>query len=651
MIDFAARSSGMEPSVRGAEHAGTDRAWDSELFVLQGVDREQLRHEVSLLLTYLERTPRVVLKDLAATLASELQPASVRLAVVAGSAADLQTRLRRAAERLAEPRTRFIKDTAGIYFFSEPLYRQGSVALLFPGEGAQYLNMLADLVPHFPEVAQAFREADAQAFPITPTFLAPPSASDEEKAEIEKKLRSLEYSISSVLLADLALQRVLEGLQIPVSAMAGHSAGELSALCASGCTDSTQLSIDRVISTMAGLETPGDDAVADTLLLAVGAGKPALAPLVQELAVDADVFLAMDNCPHQCVLVGRRQPMTRIQDVLQGRGVVCERLPFHRPYHTPLFEPFMEPLRRIFQNVVFHSPRLPAYCCTTGQRFPEDPEAIRSLNLAHWVSPVEFSQMIHNLHADGVRIFVETGPRGNLTAFVEDILRGQPMAAVAANVMRRSGLTQLNHMAGQLVAHQVPMNLNYFFERRQPAHLPWRGTGPGGAPVAGRAAVVSQYLATMEQFLHVQQTTMEAFLARRGGPEAPSRPAPPMDTAPAAAPPAEPAGEAWVFAPGDTAPWIMLGQVVRHDPGYELVTRRWLHLDEDLYAHDHSLGGCDVSRVDPKQHGSPVLPMTFSLEILAEAGVTLLPECKVIAIENVRLHRWIAFEDGSADHP
>ena len=59
------------------------------------------------------------------------------------------------------------------------------------------------------------------------------------------------------------------------------------------------------------------------------------------------------------------------------------------------------------------------------------------------------------MHADGVRLFVECGPRGNLSAFVEDILRGKPFAAIPANLPRKSGPTQINHMVAQLVAHGV----------------------------------------------------------------------------------------------------------------------------------------------------------------------------------------------------
>src|SRR2546421_7837776 len=84
----------------------------------------------------------------------------------------------------------------------------------------------------------------------------------------------------------------------------------------------------------------------------------------------------------------------------------------------------------------------------------------------HWVNPVEFTWMVETMYADGVRLFVECGPRGNLSAFVEDILRGKPFAAIPANVARKSGPTQINHMVAQLVAHGVELNLGCLYEGR-----------------------------------------------------------------------------------------------------------------------------------------------------------------------------------------
>src|SRR5262245_47338662 len=96
-------------------------AWDSEVFVLRGDGRAHLRERVSGLTAFLDRQPNVAPPDLAATLAAELQPGGAQLAVVAGSMADLTAKLRRAADRLADPRCVQIRDSAGIYFADQPL--------------------------------------------------------------------------------------------------------------------------------------------------------------------------------------------------------------------------------------------------------------------------------------------------------------------------------------------------------------------------------------------------------------------------------------------------------------------------------------------------------------------------------------------------
>ena len=106
---------------------------------------------------------------------------------------------------------------------------------------------------------------------------------------------------------------------------------------------------------------------------------------------------------------------------------------------TPLFEPYMGALRALFADVPFNPPHTPIYCCSTGELFPTDPDAMRTLAVNHWVAPVEFTRMIESMYRDGVRLFVECGPRGNLSAFVEDILRGKPFAAIPANVPRKGG--------------------------------------------------------------------------------------------------------------------------------------------------------------------------------------------------------------------
>src|SRR5207253_4905532 len=123
---------------------------------------------------------------------------------------------------------------------------------------------------------------------------------------------------------------------------------------------------------------------------------------------------------------------------------------------------------------------------------------------------------------------------------------------------------------------------------------------------------------------------MEAFLA--GRPASISIP-PELFTLPDFAPELDPllaadhAPQSW--------PYALVGQVERLVPGREVILRRVMDLREDLYADDHTLGGRGVSRVDPGQNGLPVLPMTFSLEAMAEAAALLAPGKVVAAIRDI----------------
>src|SRR5258708_15492275 len=85
-------------------------AWDSEVFVLRGDDRAHLIERARELAASLEGRPDFV--ETAAILAAELAPGGSRLAVIATNGADLQKKLLRAADRLADPTCKQIRDAA-----------------------------------------------------------------------------------------------------------------------------------------------------------------------------------------------------------------------------------------------------------------------------------------------------------------------------------------------------------------------------------------------------------------------------------------------------------------------------------------------------------------------------------------------------------
>src|SRR5262249_9790307 len=80
-------------------------------------------------------------------------------------------------------------------------------------------------------------------------------------------------------------------------------------------------------------------------------------------------------------------------------------------------------------------------------------------------------------------------------------------------------------------------------------------------------------------------------------------------------------------------------------PGRKLVMRRRMDLHEDLYALDHTLAGRQASAVDPGHNGLPVMPMAFSMEMMAEAALVLIPGKRLVGMRRVRLQRWIPFDE------
>lgn len=748
--------------------------WDCEVCVLGGESPSELSHEIRRLADFLDSLSdgssasdprggnagdrRVQLKDLAYTLNHELMTSTsgsrFRLALVAGSLADLREKLARAERRLSAPEgCRQIRDVSGIYFASEPLGLAGKLAFLFPGEGSQYPHMLADLCLHFPEVRWCFDQID-RVYHDHPRGYVPSdhifprrSFGEQTRGQVGDRLWEIAGAVEAVLTANQGLYAVLRGLGLRPDVIAGHSTGEFSAVQAAGIFDPDKEHFgDFIRELYRNYEEASRNGVPRAVMLAVGADRERLEAIAR--VAEGEVYVAMDNCPHQAVLVGEQQAADRALEIVRREGLIFERLNFDRAYHTPLFAPYADHLRRIFENASIHSSHTPVYSCATAGPYPSDPDQVRSLLVDQWLQPVEFRRTIEALYADGVRLFVESGPRGNLTSFVEDSLRGRPFCAVPANVTRRSGIAQLNHLVAILTAQGINLDFTYLYRWRRTRRVDWQRQGIAGAskrcsaqlklatgfpsmrlsdgfaqrlradhsafdredlqerpPRASEApdtqeeselsstwdhgvaeprpalddlpssspggpsrdSMIRDFLQTMDRFLVVQERVIQDCLgpgltsssdpdampvdgpvplptrqgidpaySQRGAEQAEGRQRLPVlgDIEPASA----------SRAPREH-PFPLLGDIVTWSAGQMVVTRRSFDTAEDLYLRDHTLGNA-VSDVDPELIALAVMPLTMSMEIMAEAAAFLMPDRTVVGLRDLRAHRWIAFDDG-----
>jgi acyl transferase domain-containing protein/phosphopantetheinyl transferase len=674
--------------------------WDTEVLILRGESRQQLSTQARRLTDLLSRGPDVALADLAFTVNCPLAERGCRLAIVADTVGDLDRKLSDALHRLADPGCRTIRDRRGIYFNEQPA--GGAVAFLFPGEGSQYPNMLSDLCLHFPEVRSAFDRADrvlgadgsgARLRHVLFPFPSPRPGTDTAASPA---LWQMDLAVSAVLAADHGVLALLQELSLSPDAVAGHSSGEFAALVASGAIairNEDQV-LQHSLRLKAAYDEVADQVPSATLLTVGGVDLGAVRELIA--ASNGLLHLAMDNCPHQVILCGTGDSGSWALRRLQEMGGICSSLPFGRAYHTELFRPVADRLAAFYDTLEVTEPRVPIYSCATADRYPADLSQIRSLAAAQWARPVRFRQTIEAMYDSGHRIFIEVGAKATLTGFVDDILRGRPHLAVAADPPGRSGIAALNHLVGLLAAHGAPMRLDRLYKRRAcrrvelddgffptsgpsgvelalnlplqrlpaPSAAPEPPSAPTGIrgqptpveplpePVAApqvsrtvpvsaptvptpyrtsaRARAMSHYSSTMERFLDVERQVVTTALTG-GSPPPPPSPVPPSS------------------AGGDTgaafAPGVATLNVSSLDPGRRLVATCRLDPTVHHYLRDHALGRRPSDR-DPDLSALPVVPLTVSVEILAEAAANLLPGRRFIGMRAVRAHRWIAVEEG-----
>ncbi len=576
---------------------------DAELFLFRETSAAALRGKVRQWRRWLERADgRPRLADLALGAWQEAAGAEggVTLALVAASADDLAAHLERADVLLTG--TDEVNDPRGIYWHPQP--DPGGIAFLFPGQGSQYVDMLADVAVRFPAVHDLFARSDAllreQLEEPLARVVYPPSAfSRQEERRQARALARTRYAQPAMGTADLALFELLTGCGVRPDMAGGHSYGEYAALCAAGVfafDDLVRLSEarGRFIVESADPE-PGT-------MAAVRADRDRVAAI---LADRPGVWIANLNSPEQTIISGLERAVQEAVQEFTDAGVAARTIPVACAFHSPVVAGAAARLQEFLADMTLGAPAFPVYSNRTAAPYPATRQGIVRLLAEHLVHGVEFIRQVEAMFEAGARLFVEVGPGRVLSGLVDAILADRPHLALPTNLPGRPGMVSLLHCLGRLAAHGVGIDLDLLFRDRdlepvspaRPAAGPdapataWLVNGgrarplqgadapplqpmdpsllcpgagqerpvqAGPAPPAGMAGaddqVLARYQQMMQTFLDTQAGIMKAWLGA-AGPSAAS-PAPPPAAAPGAGADTEPAPEAAVAGPpaGEGAP-------------------------------------------------------------------------------------------------
>ena len=340
---------------------------------------------------------------------------------------------------------------------------RGKLAFLFPGQGSQYAGMGRDIVCLFPEAMTVLDDAARRLALPTPLgeLIYPRTGSAAESAEAA--LRATDAAQPAIGAVSLALLRVLAEFGVRPDAAAGHSFGELTALCAAGRigeADFLDLAAARG-SAMAQAE-PG-------AMLAVRAP---LGELAERIAASGlPVVLANRNAPDQGVLSGAQEAIAQAAELCRRSGYALRPLAVGGAFHSPLMESAQRKFAAALQAASIRPGLIPVFSNTSAGPYPQEAEQARRILAAHMLQPVDFVGEIEAMYAAGVRTFVEVGPRSVLTGLVASILKDRSFQALALDGSggRTSGLADLAKALCRLAALGHPVRLERWESPQPPA--------------------------------------------------------------------------------------------------------------------------------------------------------------------------------------
>ncbi len=379
-----------------------------------------------------------------------------RFACVANSLLDLKNKIQDALLELKKETTSFSLKNS-VYFSSQN--SSGSLAIMFPGQGSQYLQMSSELTMTFDCVREIWDEiAD---FTIEESqnklhnYVFPPSSfSSEEETKLKRTLQNTEWAQPAIASTSAAMFSLLSYFGIKAHYYIGHSLGAFTALYAS---QSLKLNALVKVSRQRGLLMSKVSSNKKSGMLAVSASIEKCAQLISQSS--SQCCIANMNSQDQTILSGEWEELEKIKLLLLEKRLSHTFLPVSTAFHSPQMKSIHAEFARILKEVSISKPQNPVFSCLTSSPYPSDPDGIVSHLVKELSSPVQFMQSVQNLFKNGVRTFIEVGPKNVLSKLTQRILRGESITALALDEKEGDSIYSLWNTLAQLMVVGVPINL------------------------------------------------------------------------------------------------------------------------------------------------------------------------------------------------
>jgi [acyl-carrier-protein] S-malonyltransferase len=284
-------------------------------------------------------------------------------------------------------------------------------ALVFAGQGSQYVGMMSDLIEQFPE-ARAVAERANQVVGYDLINICVQGPADT--------LKETRYTQPALFVHE-AMVLELTMIHRSAAAVAGHSLGEYSALYAAGVLSfedalrAVALRGDLMFKT--GLAIPG------TMAAIVGLSDDAVREVCSKLDnADGQRLVAANfNAPGQVVISGSAEYVRSMLPAFKAAGAkLVKELSVSGAFHSPLLQDAQRPLSEALEQLEFKDAAMDVYVNVSGEPLRRGDDLRRAAQ-EQLTAPVQWTTTIQNIVRAGVTAITEVGPGSVLQGLVKRI--------------------------------------------------------------------------------------------------------------------------------------------------------------------------------------------------------------------------------------
>ena len=313
----------------------------------------------------------------------------------------------------------------------------GKTAIIFPGHGSQYVNMLSDLRGRNKIVDETLAEAENYYKGITgDSFLEHLMTSDINTVS--------EIMQPAIIIANEVFFRIaIQEFKVKPHILLGHSLGEISALLASGVIsfkDAIKISYSRAKS-LEYLDTSSQG-----LMLSLKLNNNKDEVLINTyLENHNNLELAIVNSKFQKVVSGAKESILRLEKYCQKVDIVAKILPVPYPFHSKLLRPIKHQYEKVIKDIEFNLPKIPVYS-TILTRLYEDRDIANLVEILgeQLITPFNFREIIEVLYNTyNVKLYLECGANQIMTNLINEILSDKEHCSINMNSKKENDIVAL----------------------------------------------------------------------------------------------------------------------------------------------------------------------------------------------------------------